>query len=48
VAVEARRHERIVMKDMNELRPENGLLKKMYAEECLKAEIRQEVIEGKH
>jgi len=37
-----------LMKEMKELRTENARLKKMYAEERLKAEIRQEVIEGKY
>lgn len=37
-----------LMKEMKELRTENVRLKKMYAEERLKAEIRQEVIEGKY
>lgn len=37
-----------LMKEMKELRVENARLKKMYAEERLKAEIRQEVIEGKY
>ena len=37
-----------LMKEMKELRAENARLKKMYAEERLKAEIRQEVIEGKY
>lgn len=36
------------MKEMKELRAENARLKKMYAEERLKAEIRQEIIEGKY
>lgn len=36
-----------LMKRMKELEEENRRLKKMYAEERLKAEIRQEVIEGK-
>ena len=36
-----------LMKRMKELEDENRRLKKMYAEEKLKAEIRQEVIEGK-
>ena len=36
-----------LMKRMKELEAENRRLKKMYAEERLKAEIRQEVIEGK-
>lgn len=37
-----------LMKRMKELEAENRRLKKMYAEERLKAEIRQEVIEGKY
>jgi len=37
-----------LMREMKELRAENARLKKMYAEERLKAEIRQEVIEGKY
>lgn len=37
-----------LMKRMKELEDENRRLKKMYAEEKLKAEIRQEVIEGKY
>ena len=36
-----------LMKEMKELRAENTRLKKMYAEERLKAEIRQEALEGK-
>ena len=36
-----------LMKEMKELRAENARLKKMYAEERLKAEIRQEALEGK-
>ena len=36
-----------LMKEMKELRAENARLKKMYAEERLKAEIRQETLEGK-
>ena len=36
------------MKRMKELEAENARLKKMYAEERLKAEIRQEIIEGKY
>ena len=35
-----------LMKEMKELRAENTRLKKMYAEERLKAEIRQEALEG--
>ncbi len=37
-----------LMKEMKELRAENARLKKMYAEDRLKAQIRQEVIEGKY
>lgn len=37
-----------LMKEMKELRTENARLKKMYAEERLKAEIRQEALEGKY
>ena len=37
-----------MMKRLKELELENARLKKMYAEEKLKAEIRQEVIEGKY
>lgn len=36
-----------LMKEMKELRAENARLKKMYAEERLKAQIRQEALEGK-
>jgi len=36
-----------LMKRMKELEAENARLKKMYAEERLKAEIRQEALEGK-
>ncbi|MCF7981799.1 MAG: IS3 family transposase [Pseudomonadales bacterium] len=36
-----------LVKEMKELRAENARLKKMYAEERLKAEIRQEALEGK-
>lgn len=36
-----------LMKRLRELEQENLRLKKMYAEEKLKAELRQEVIEGK-
>lgn len=36
-----------MMKRLKELEAENRRLKKMYAEERIKAEIRQEVIEGK-
>ena len=37
-----------LMKRMKELEAENARLKKMYAEEKLKAEIRQEALEGKY
>ena len=36
-----------IMKRMKELEEENRRLKKMYAEECLKSQIRQEALEGK-
>jgi putative transposase len=36
-----------LMKRLKELEAQNRRLKKMYAEEQIKAEIRQEVIEGK-
>ena len=36
-----------MIKQMKELEEENKRLKKMYAEERLKAEIRQEALEGK-
>ena len=36
-----------MMKRMKELEDENRRLKKMYAEEKLKSEIRQEALEGK-
>ena len=36
-----------IMKRLKELEAENQRLKKMYAEERLKAEIRQEALEGK-
>ena len=36
-----------LMKRLKELEDENRRLKKMYAEECLIAEVRREVIEGK-
>ena len=36
-----------MMKRLKELEAENRRLKKMYAEERLKAEIRQEALEGK-
>ena len=36
-----------MMKRLKELEEENRWLKKMYAEERLKAEIRQEALEGK-
>jgi len=37
-----------LMKRLKELEDENRRLKKMYAEEKFKAEIRQGVIEGKY
>lgn len=37
-----------LMRRMKELEAENKRLKKMYAEERLKAEIRQEALEGKY
>ena len=37
-----------LMKRMKELEEENRRLKKMYAEEKLKAEIRKEALEGKY
>lgn len=37
-----------MMKRLKELEAEDARLKKMYAEERLKAEIRQEIIEGKY
>jgi len=36
-----------MMKRLKELEDENKLLKKMYAEKRIKAEMRQEIIEGK-
>ena len=36
-----------MMKRMKELEAENARLKKMYAEEKLKSDIRQEALEGK-
>lgn len=36
-----------MMKRLKELEEENKRLKKMYAEERIKADIRQEIIEGK-
>ena len=36
-----------LMKRMKELEAENARLKKMYAEERIKAEIRREALEGK-
>lgn len=36
-----------LIKRMKELEEENRRLKKMYAEECLKSQIRQEALEGK-
>lgn len=37
-----------LMKRMKELEEENRRLKKMYAEERVKAEVRQEALEGKY
>jgi len=37
-----------LMRRIKDLEDENRRLKKMYAEERLKAEIRQEIIEGKY
>jgi len=36
-----------MVKRLKELEEENRRLKKMYAEECLKSQIRQEALEGK-
>jgi len=36
-----------LMKQLKELEAENARLKKMYAEERIKAELRQEALEGK-
>ena len=36
-----------MLKRLKEPEDENKRLKKMYAEECIKADIRQEIIEGK-
>lgn len=36
-----------LMKEVKDLRAENTRLKKMYAEERIKAELRQEALEGK-
>ena len=36
-----------LMKEVKDLRSENARLKKMYAEERIKAELRQEALEGK-
>jgi len=36
-----------MMARLKELEEENRRLKKMYAEECLKSEIRKEALEGK-
>jgi len=36
-----------LMKEVKDLRAENARLKKMYAEERIKAELRQEALEGK-
>lgn len=37
-----------MMKELKELRSENARLKRMYVEEKIKAEIRQEALEGKN
>lgn len=37
-----------LMKEMRELKAENARLKRMYAEEKLKAEVRKEALEGKY
>lgn len=36
-----------MMKRLKELEAENNRLKKMYAEECLKSQIRKDALEGK-
>ncbi len=36
-----------LMKEIKELRAENARLRKLYAEERIKAELRQEALEGK-
>jgi len=36
-----------MMRRLKELKAENSRLKKMYAEERIKAELRQEALEGK-
>ncbi|CAH9052538.1 hypothetical protein PSECIP111951_00641 [Pseudoalteromonas holothuriae] len=36
-----------MMKRLKELEAEHSRLKKMYAEECLKSQIRQDALEGK-
>jgi putative transposase len=36
-----------LMKEMKELCAENARIKKMYAEECIKTELRKEALEGK-
>jgi putative transposase len=36
-----------MMKLLKELEAENNRLKKMYAEECLKSQIRKDALEGK-
>ena len=36
-----------LMKEMKELRAENARLKKMYVEERIKSDLRQEALEGK-
>ena len=37
-----------LMKEMRDLKAENARLKRMYAEEKLKAEVRKEALEGKY
>ena len=37
-----------LIKQLRELKAENARLKRMYAEEKLKAEVRQEALEGKY
>lgn len=50
MALEVWRHggmDASMMKRLKELEAENARLKKMYAEERIKAELRQEALEGK-
>ncbi len=47
MALEIRRHGRALMTRMKELETENARLKKMYAEERLKAEVVREALEKK-